>query len=177
MSIFNLTFDKNDESNIIIDKFVDEYSEWTTTGKEPEIGSLDVNYAFELQKKRLEEHNARIETTFDTKNSDFKDGAVRCFTVPDKGDYKTVIGCKNYKVIETVYVNNKKKRKSKVMQNFYVAITRLLNQNADGAIACPNCGAVSSIKELLTGCKSCGTRFILNDLFPKVTNFYAIKEV
>lgn len=177
MDLFNLTFDKGNENNVIIDKFVDEYSQWTVAGNVPEIASLDVNYALELQKHRLDEHNAKIETAFSTKDSTFKDGAVKCFTVPDKGDYQTVIGCKDYKTTETVYVNNKKKRKSKIRQNLYVAVTRLLNQNADGALACPNCGAVSGIRELLTGCKSCGTRFIINDLFPKVTNFYAIKEV
>ncbi len=177
MDLFNLTFDKGNENNVIIDKFVDEYSQWTVAGNVPEIASLDVNYALELQKHRLDEHNAKIETVFSTKDSTFKDGAVKCITVPDKGDYQTVIGCKDYKTTETVYVNNEKKRKSKIRQNLYVAVTRLLNQNADGALACPNCGAVSGIRELLTGCKSCGTRFIINDLFPKVTNFYAIKEV
>lgn len=176
MDLFNLTFDKSNENNVIIDKFVDEYSQWTVAGNVPEIASLDVNYALELQKHRLDEHNAKIETVFSTKDSTFKDGAVKCITVPDKGDYQTVIGCKDYKTTETVYVNNKKKRKSKIRQNLYVAVTRLLNQNADGAIACPNCGAVSGIRELLTGCKSCGTRFIINDLFPKVTNFYHIKD-
>ena len=176
MDLFNLTFDKGNENNVIIDKFVDEYSQWTVAGNVPEIASLDVNYALELQKHRLDEHNAKIETVFSTKDSTFKDGAVKCFTVPDKGDYQTVIGCKDYKTTETVYVNNEKKRKSKIRQNLYVAVTRLLNQNADGALACPNCGAVSGIRELLTGCKSCETRFIIDDLFPKVTNFYHIKD-
>ena len=32
------------------------------------------------------------------------------------------------------------------------------------------------MQDLLTGCKSCGTRFIIDDLFPKVTNFYHIKD-
>lgn len=114
MDLFNLTFDKGNENNVIIDKFVDEYSQWTVAGNVPEIASLDVNYALELQKHRLDEHNAKIETVFSTKDSTFKDGAVKCITVPDKGDYQTVIGCKDYKTTETVYVNNKKKRKSKI---------------------------------------------------------------
>lgn len=172
----NFTFDNN-ENTEIIDKFVDEYTNWHETGKNPEMGSLDLNYALELQKKRLDEHKITIKTDFDKKDSNFKDKAVKCLTVPDKGDYNSVIACKDYKITETVYVNNKKKRKSKSMQNVYATITRLANQNADGSIECPNCGAVSSIKELLTGCKCCGTRFIIKDLFPKVTNFYSYKEV
>ena len=42
MDLFNLTFDKSNENNVIIDKFVDEYSQWTVAGNVPEIASLDV---------------------------------------------------------------------------------------------------------------------------------------
>lgn len=54
-------------------------------------------------------------------------------------------------------------------------ITRLENQNSEVACSCPNCGAVSNVRELLNGCKNCKTRFIMDDLFPKVTNFYFVK--
>ena len=37
---------------------------------------------------------------------------------------------------------------------------------------CPSCGAISRIKELMTGCPYCQTKFQISDLFPKVTNFY-----
>lgn len=36
------------------------------------MGSLDVNYTLELQKKRLDENNVRKEVVFDTKESSFK---------------------------------------------------------------------------------------------------------
>lgn len=174
MSFFNLTFNNN-ENTEIVDKFIDEYAQWHNTGKTPDMGSLDVNYTLELQKKRLDENNVRKEVVFDTKESSFKQ-ALKCFTVTDRGDYKSDVACKDYKVTETFFVNNKKKKKRKNKRNFYATITRLLNQNAGGAVACPNCGAISDVQDLLTGCKSCGTRFIVDDLFPKVTNFYHIKD-
>lgn len=174
MSFFNLTFNNN-ENTEIVDKFIDEYAQWHNTGKTPDMGSLDVNYTLELQKKRLDENNVRKEVVFDTKESSFKQ-ALKCFTVTDRGDYKSDVACKDYKVTETFFVNNKKKKKRKNKRNFYATITRLLNQNAGGAVACPNCGAISDVQDLLTGCKSCGTRFIIDDLFPKVTNFYHIKD-
>ena len=174
MRFFNLTFNNN-ENTEIVDKFIDEYAQWHNTGKTPDMGSLDVNYTLELQKKRLDENNVRKEVVFDTKESSFKQ-ALKCFTVTDRGDYKSDVACKDYKVTETFFVNNKKKKKRKNKRNFYATITRLLNQNAGGAVACPNCGAISDVQDLLTGCKSCGTRFIIDDLFPKVTNFYHIKD-
>lgn len=170
----DLTF-SNNENNEIVDKFVKEYTQWHETGNSPEIGSLDVNYTLELQKKRLENYNVKKDINFDSKDSSFKN-ALKCFTVRDKGDYKSDLACKDYKVTETYYINNKKSKVKKSSQNLYTTITRLVNQQANGAISCPNCGAVSSIRELLTGCKSCGTRFIIDDLFPKITNFYHTKN-
>lgn len=38
---------------------------------------------------------------------------------------------------------------------------------------CPNCGAPAQIGELEnTGCKYCGTKFEMDDLFPKISNYY-----
>ena len=111
MSFFNLTFNNN-ENTEIVDKFIDEYAQWHNTGKTPDMGSLDVNYTLELQKKRLDENNVRKEVVFDTKESSFKQ-ALKCFTVTDRGDYKSDVACKDYKVTETFFVNNKKKKKRK----------------------------------------------------------------
>ena len=41
MSFFNLTFNNN-ENTEIVDKFIDEYAQWHNTGKTPDMGSLDV---------------------------------------------------------------------------------------------------------------------------------------
>ena len=37
---------------------------------------------------------------------------------------------------------------------------------------CPNCGAVTTVAGLQDGCPHCGTRFQMDDLFPKVTSYY-----
>ena len=37
---------------------------------------------------------------------------------------------------------------------------------------CPNCGVVSTVAGLQNGCSHCGTRFRMDDLFPKVTSYY-----
>ena len=42
----------------------------------------------------------------------------------------------------------------------------------DDPFCCPNCGAVSTVAELQNGCSYCGTVFLMDDLFPKVTSFY-----
>ncbi len=42
-------------------------------------------------------------------------------------------------------------------------------------ITCPNCGAVSPVAQLMEGCRYCGTRFRMKDLFPRVVNTYFIR--
>ncbi|RHW02481.1 hypothetical protein DXA91_00120 [Clostridium sp. OF09-10] len=41
----------------------------------------------------------------------------------------------------------------------------------------PACGAVSQIKALFEGCPYCHTRFLMQDLYPKVANFYSIEDL
>ena len=93
MDLFNLTFNNN-ENTEIVDKFIDEYAQWHNTGKTPDMGSLDVNYTLELQKKRLDENNVRKEVVFDTKESSFKQ-ALKCFTVTDRSTGQSLSAIKN----------------------------------------------------------------------------------
>lgn len=43
-------------------------------------------------------------------------------------------------------------------------------------ITCPNCGYVSSVDQLASGCPYCKTRFRIKDLFPRVINTYFIRS-
>lgn len=43
------------------------------------------------------------------------------------------------------------------------------------AYVCPNCGSISKLEVLQeTGCPYCGTRYLMKDLYPKVTNYYFV---
>ena len=41
---------------------------------------------------------------------------------------------------------------------------------------CPNCSAVATIASLQQGCEYCGTCFEMDDLFPKVTNYFFVPD-
>ena len=43
------------------------------------------------------------------------------------------------------------------------------------AVCCPNCGAPSTLGKLESGCESCNTKFLMDELYPKVMHFF-IKE-
>ena len=46
----------------------------------------------------------------------------------------------------------------------------------DELYSCPGCGAVSQISVLQSGCPFCKTFFSMNELFPKVTNYYFLQD-
>ena len=165
----------SDSDNKIMNSFVDEYEVWCNEGKNPDIASIDLDFALDLQKKRLDEKGVRIQTAFTDKETVKDETPVNACTAYDMGECKSNIATKTYEVTEKYFKDGKKKKKIKDRFFFYTMITRLENQNSEAACSCPNCGAVSSVRELLNGCKNCGTRFIMDDLFPKVTNFYFVK--
>ena len=165
----------SDSDNKIMNRFVDEYELWCNEGKNPDIASIDLDFALDLQKKRLDEKGVRIQTAFTDKETVKDETPVNACTAYDMGACKSNIVTKTYEVTEKYFKDGKKKKKIKDRFFFYTMITRLENQNSEVACSCPNCGAVSSVRELLNGCKNCKTRFIMDDLFPKVTNFYFVK--
>lgn len=169
----NMSSDISNEE--VYKRFVDEVSIWGSTGKTPAIASLDLGYAFDLQRKRLENKGVIIDSAYNLRGEHL-DNIGNAWTVNDSGKYKSRIVYRHYEKVIKYKVNNKVKHKAKENQVLYLIITRLENQNPDLVCCCPNCAAVSDIKTLLSGCPSCGTKFIMNDLFPKVTNFFTISD-
>lgn len=165
--------DKN--NNEILNEFINDFKQWGLTGKEPESGSLDLNYALDLQEKRMKSYGLSVNYDFVSNGK----GTNDIFTFgnrKDSGKFRSTTSVAHYKVKKTYFKNGTKISKQKGKKAFYAMITRLLDQDSDAVCCCPNCGAVSSIKALLGGCPHCKTKFIITDLFPKVTNFFFIKD-
>lgn len=156
-------------------RFVDGVSQWRGTGNSPIIASLDLRYAFDLQKKRLENKGVNIESVYNLRGG-FLDNIGSVCSINDPGKYKSQIVYRSYENLTDYKINNKTKFRRKENQILYLMITRLENQNVNLEYSCPNCGVISDIRTLLTGCQSCGTRFIMNDLFPKVTNYFVLPD-
>lgn len=164
----------------LFQRFLKEIQLWCRTGKEPRSGDQDMKYYLDLQEKRLQRHNLKIDMRFEPEaevlfsgqiiNSlPFSDGAARfhqsTYFQPQHQsiDY--------YRADEKIYSSKK-----------YITLyeTIINPQPQDHAIGCctytcPNCGAISTISTLQEeGCPFCGTRFLMKDLYPKVTNFYCL---
>ena len=59
----------SDSDNKIMNRFVDEYELWCNEGKNPDIASIDLDFALDLQKKRLDEKGVKIQTAFTDKET------------------------------------------------------------------------------------------------------------
>ena len=47
-------------------------------------------------------------------------------------------------------------------------------QQPDAPYSCPNCGGATTTGNLTQGCRFCGTRFLVDDLYPKAVNYYTL---
>ena len=90
----------SDSDNKIMNSFVDEYEVWCNEGKNPDIASIDLDFALDLQKKRLDEKGVRIQTAFTDKETVKDEVPVNACTAYDMGECKSNIATKTYDVPE-----------------------------------------------------------------------------
>lgn len=60
----------------------------------------------------------------------------------------------------------------------YGTVTDVLNgvHPDDDSFCCPNCGSISTVASLQNGCAYCGTKYQMDDLFPKISSFYFLED-
>lgn len=165
----NTEIDYDKESEKILKEFIDELNSVDIgSGAYPQYASTDLKYTAGLQSKRLNEKNADIRYHYMTESAPHG-SAVKL----DK-DTRYITRMPFYIMnSQTEYsVGGRVKKKDKLQKTMYANVIWLIDQNKDESYCCPNCGAVSTVKKLLAGCPYCKTRFIMSDLFPKITNYY-----
>lgn len=161
-------------------KFMDELSEYYNTGVLPSLASQDLKHILQLRHNRLQKLGLteKYDSVCDSDNVvkatgiNIKNGAL------DRS-IKYKYGISQYRT-KKYYLNNKRIYKNKQSQFFYETIIDAKYNVDVGNILynCPNCGAPALIKSLQEkGCAYCRTKFIMSDLFPKVTNYYTIYDV
>lgn len=150
--------------------FVRQMEDWSKTGKIPEIAGMDMQYAFELQKKRLQAKHVQFQYHF-TPNE--LSGMAMHSEVSING-FKNKAPFREYQVQTDYWVEGAHKHRRNGSEIMYANVTDLVHPNVVTTATCPNCGAISHVQELIKGCPSCGTRFGITDFYPKVTSFYTV---
>ncbi|MCH5257786.1 MAG: hypothetical protein J1D87_10870 [Lachnospiraceae bacterium] len=162
--------------NDIFENFALDLKKFTDTGIYPSCAGQDLKHGLELQFNRLKSKNLVMKYDIVPRGS-FANG-VKAGRQWRDNRYLSRMEFRTCSLSRTIYHNNKKVYENKQDSTFYQIITNVHNSDkvANEPYACPNCGAVSKIEVLQSGCPYCRTYFEMNELFPKVTNFYFIKD-
>lgn len=163
------------ESEDIFDRFAKELEEWSADGSVPAMGDQDTRYYLELQKARLEAWKVKMVYKLTPRGA----FAERRPTVTWNGaKYTNRMAWGTFRREVSFYQGEKKLFSRADNEIFYQIITWLNRSGNFGEVSycCPSCGAMSRVKELLDGCPYCHTRFVISDLFPKMTNFYFLRD-
>lgn len=170
-----VTMGGNTEAEVIYGKFLKQLEKWSTDGDSPSSADQDICYFLELQRERLKSRNVKMEYRMAPRGH-FASQQPMVTWRDAKYTNRMVYGtCRKEVRFEregkTVY-------SKKEPEIFYQIITWLNDVRAGGqeTYCCPNCGALSPVRQLLEGCPYCGTRFLLPQLFPRVTNFYFLRD-
>lgn len=169
-----VTWDKSNHS--IFENFALDLNGFADTGSYPPDASQDVKYGLELQHKRLKDKKLKMKYGIVPRGllqsgaghgKQWSDDRYIC-----RMEYRTCC------LSRSIYRENKKVYEKDQNSVFYQMITNVQDPSAvaDELYSCPNCGAVSKIALLQSGCPYCGTFFEMNELYPKVTNYFFIKD-
>lgn len=149
--------------------FAEELEGWSQTGLEPSMGNQDIRYYLELQEERLKKRNLKMEYQMKLRGEHLD--KIHTFFYHDPV-YTNVFASSSYRMKTAFYRGGKKIYEKTEPQVFFQTITKMDQQRPEENYCCPNCSAVSPVKVLLDGCPHCHTRFLISDLFPKVTNYF-----
>ncbi len=149
--------------------FADELKEWSRAGTKPSLGNQDISYYLELQEERLKERGLKMEYQMKLRGEHLDKIYSTFYRDPV---YTNVFAVSRYLLKTTFFREGKTVYERKEPQNFFLTITKMDQQRPEENCCCPNCGVVSPVKELLEGCPHCHTRFLMSDLFPKVTGYF-----
>ena len=161
----------------IFETFAIELEENFENEEVPTSCNEDVKYALELQHNRLKEKDINLSYDFKPRGhfgfgcDIYKSWSDKKYT--SRMDWRSCSFLKKFKRGKKILHKNKRNC------NFYQIVTNYKNKQLveDEDYSCPNCGGFNKIKDLVNGCAYCETKFQMDDLFPKVTNYYFVDDV
>ena len=153
-------------------RFAKQLSDWYSSGITPDLASQDTRFTLELQKQKLRSLGLNMQIQF--KKTEVKNGGVGMITYGDSVFENSIIGgskriaanIRNSQ--EEIYSSEAEGSLSIVMQNPKHGIV----PSPDTAMSCPNCGVPSTLGKLESGCDFCNTKFLMDELYPKVMHFF-----
>ncbi len=158
----------------IFEEFAYQLCRWGISGETPAMGNQDIRYGLALQKKRLERHHVKISYRLSQRKDRQEQASSAVFS---DLQYTNKLVWKAMHRETDFDRDGRRCLTTKDDELLYTVITWLNGRTeVPPSYICPNCGAISNVDALLEGCPYCHTRFLMPDLFPKVTNYYFLRD-
>ena len=158
-------------------EFRSSLGEAVSMGKNITFADRDIAYSMKLQRDRIARKG--LELDYDVYLRDENNNQFHPASSWKDAHYESTVcfnPCGRKRIVKK---NGKVCYKDDRKSILYETVTDVITGTHpdDDPISCPNCGAVSTVAGLQNGCAYCGTRFQMDELFPKVTSYYFIDDV
>ena len=160
----------------IRDRFLSEMCDALSTDRKLTSCDRDMQFFIEMQKKRVRDKGLWLDYDFTRGGTDSRGREMPI--VWEDGYYfaKMWMGSASYRLVlkkdgKVIY----KKRKN---VNVPIIVMDAIKGApiGDDIYVCPNCAHPAKIKDLTQGCPYCDTKFKMDELYPKVTNFNMVRD-
>ena len=176
MSIFGFSFTEHSDLAEPYKTFVRQMSKWYNGGEMPELASQDLRFALELQRQKLQ--SLGLDMQCNLKNTGSATGNIYGASYSDRVFTNSSVNG-NMCMTRNIGCNQTQLYKNTANIGLSTIFQSLKNDTQPSAsmpLSCPHCGAPSTLGELESGCKYCGTGFLMSELYPKVVNFFISEE-
>ncbi|MBR4759519.1 MAG: zinc ribbon domain-containing protein [Lachnospiraceae bacterium] len=147
-------------------------------GKDITFADNDITYALKLQHDRLTEKGLRLDYDVYSRGENEHNGKFIAGSNWKDAHYESTVCFSRFGIKRKVKKDGKIRYSDDVKSVLYETITDVVTgaHPDNDPFCCPSCGAISTVAGLQNGCEYCGTRFQMDDLFPKVTSYYFLEE-
>lgn len=147
-------------------------------GKDITFADNDITYALKLQHDRLAEKRLRLDYDVYSRGDDGRSGKFHAGSNWKDAHYESTVCFSPFGVKRKVNRDGRICFKDDHKCVLYETMTDVVTgaHPDNDPFCCPGCGALSTVAGLQNGCEYCGTKFQMDDLFPKVTGYYFLEE-
>lgn len=140
----------------------------------PGSSSMDMKYNFRLQKNRESAHDISVRTRCITDEKSFTGVSV---LMGNDRRYVTRIPVTTCRFDKEYVSDGRTVKRDRYEGTISSYVVFAQGQDPNASYCCPNCGDINTVSQLLEqGCRSCRTRFMLPDLYPRITNYYTLRS-
>lgn len=163
-------FKKN--SDIIFERFIAGLDDSISNGEKLKDADRDLQYYLQLQNERIKKYG--LTAKFDYSVRGYQSGGHNLGNKWRDGHYINSIEIRSCGQKEEFFKNGKRIFKYKERSKIQQTMTSVTSPEdvADDDYMCPDCGATTKIKNLIDGCPSCGNRFKMSELYPKISDYH-----